>query len=143
MASPACKNSADPLFLPIGYNYVSSDGLTAPSWGIEVGLGLTPRQKFSLSPSFYDHSTVANVDHCSADDYGCLASFGGIYNPELSTTELPAASISDWNGTIGTDDASDYYYYNDVLTVGGNESAAVWGFPFTTDDGGDWGMLLD
>ena len=138
MSATVCKNLAEPLFLPITNYNLRADGSAAPSWGIAIGIGMPEPQWFSLLPAIYDHTLLPNADHCSLSDNACLAGSGGIYTPGSSTTETLVPTVSEWNGTLGADDPSLYFFYNDVLTLGEN-GTAIWGFPFTTDDGSDWG----
>lgn len=139
MTSTICKNLAEPLFLPISYTSVS-DGLAAPAWGVEIGIG-RPVQIFSVAPSIWDYVYVGNLNDCvSTVDYECLAYLGGTYDPALSGTEV-AATFSNWNGTIEGDDPELYSFYNDVLTFGDNDTM-VWGFPFTTNSDTGTGKFL-
>ncbi|KIW93489.1 uncharacterized protein Z519_06094 [Cladophialophora bantiana CBS 173.52] len=140
MALATCQNFAEPLLLNLGYHNLSSGGSAAPAWGIEVEIG-TPPQRFSLRPSIYDVTILSYETHCSSqNDYGCLAAQGGVFDPELSSTESVSVGTA-WNGTLGGEanaaDLSYYFFYNDVLRFGYNETV-VWGFPFVTDDGQEW-----
>ncbi|KAJ9602986.1 hypothetical protein H2200_012281 [Cladophialophora chaetospira] len=138
MSTTTCSNLAEPLFLPIDYYNVSADGLSAPAWGISMGIGSGHVQWFSLSPAMYDFSLISNVEHCVVGNSACLAIERGTYDPQLSTTETNPASVSDWNGTFirGGDD-SVYQFYNDRLILGENNTS-LFGYPFTTDDGSTW-----
>lgn len=88
-----------------------------------------------------DYMLLANSGHCSSPDLSCLAVTGGTYDPDLSNTESLSVAVS-WNGTIGDNDPSFYLFYNDVLSFEGSgrdNDTVVYGFPFVTDDGTEWG----
>ena len=134
MSKNECPHLPKPLQLPITYHRVSDDAV-AFAWGVDVRLG-TPAQSFSLIPSLFDFTSVANSSDCgSPPDSFCAATLGGIYEESLSTTQLKTASTpwkNDWNGSIDFGDALQYALYNDVLTFGEND-LAIPGFPFATD----------
>ncbi|KIW13513.1 hypothetical protein PV08_08701 [Exophiala spinifera] len=139
MASPPCQNDAEPLFLPITYNNLSTDGQGARAWGIALDVG-TPNQTFSLYPSIWDTTVLANVRHCtSKDDLICLAANGGLYDPKLSLTSANP-EFSTWNGTVSGTDSSIFTFYNDVIDIPQFNDTRIWGYPFVTDDASLWGI---
>lgn len=137
MAS-TCLNTANPLFLPVTYHNVANHGTTALAWGIKIALG-EPEQTFAMWPMMEDFSFVTSSDDClGTSDYDCIAKLGGVYDLEGSKTEKNSSTIDGWNGTINPDySPADYYYHNDILTFGPNDTK-VYGWPFTTDLGKLW-----
>ncbi|KAK6373347.1 hypothetical protein LTS17_008367 [Exophiala oligosperma] len=139
MTSITCQNDADPLFLPITYNNLSSDGLGASAWGIALDVG-TPNQTFSLYPSILEITVLANTRHCtSKDDLACVATNGGLYDPRLSSTSVNQ-DLTTWNGTSAGMDSSIFIFYDDVVDVPQLNDTTIWGYPFVTDDGSLWGV---
>lgn len=138
MTSITCQNDADPLFLPITYNNLSSDGLGASAWGIALDVG-TPNQTFSLYPSILEITVLANTRHCtSKDDLACVATNGRLYDPRLSSTSVNQ-DLTTWNGTSAGMDSSIFIFYDDVVDVPQLNDTTIWGYPFVTDDGSLWG----
>lgn len=139
--SSLCQNTAAPLMMAITNNFVNPAQNAAPAWGLSVSLG-QPAQPFSIRPSIDDFTLVALSDNClSTTDYTCMSRRGGVYNPDLSTTDTNSTNMDYWNGTIDKYDETLFDYHNDMLTLAFNKTK-IWGWPFVTDDSDLWGKSL-
>ncbi len=133
MTADACPHLPEPLQLPITYHQVATNA-TGLAWGVDIRLG-SPAQSFSLPPSLWDFTFVANAVDCIPPNAWCQFTLGGTYDTNLSTTGLKTVSTpwqNHWNGSIDFGDTLEYNLYNDVLTIGSN-NLDVPGYPFATD----------
>ena len=114
----------EPVLLPISNNRVSINA-TALARGVAFSIG-ADSQLFSVKPVIGDNNTFLTlVDTCgSKGNASCIAEYGGVYAPPegVYATVDPA----NWNGTPitwlqqGDADGYDDFYFNDIMTIAGN-----------------------